>query len=105
MKASSLCLRDLYRLTELPGDNPLKAAQSELDVAVKLAYGIDAKSDVLSFLLALNLEIASLEISGDAVQGPGLPAGIKEGKQLISTDRVDMAGGPRLADAVSTYKQ
>ena len=36
----SLSLRELYQLTELPGDNPIKAAQNELDSAVRLAYGI-----------------------------------------------------------------
>ena len=104
MQESRLCLRELYRLTELPGENPLKAAQTELDSAVKAAYGMDPKSDILSFLLALNLNIASLETSGGAVQGPGIPARVKDPQQLISRDRVEMAGGPRLADVTSALE-
>jgi hypothetical protein len=56
------------------------------------------KSDILSFLLALNLEVASLEISGGTIQGPGIPTAFKNAQQLISGDRVEMAGGPFLAD-------
>jgi hypothetical protein len=90
MDESSLSLRKLYQLTELPGDNLLKAAQSNLDTAVRIAYGMSPKSDVLSFLLALNLEVASFESKGDTVQAPGIPAGIKNVEQLISSDRVEV---------------
>ena len=89
MHDSGLSLRELYRLTELPGDNLLKAAQSDLDAAVELAYGKSPKGDVLSFLLALNVEVATLESKGSAVQAPGIPAGFKNVKQLLSTDRVE----------------
>ena len=94
MEESSLSLRALYQLTELPGDNPLKAAQSELDAAVKLAYGMKLNDDVLSFLLSLNLQVASLESSGTQVQAPGLPSGIKDVKELTSEDRMELPGGP-----------
>lgn len=90
MDDSSLSLRQLYQLTELPGDNLLKAAQSELDAAVRIAYGMSPQTVVLSFLLALNLEVASAESKGNTVQAPGIPAGITNVKQLITADRVEM---------------
>ena len=61
MDEADLSLRELYQLTELPGDNALKTAQGDLDAAVRLAYGMSPKSDALCFLLGLNIEIASLE--------------------------------------------
>jgi hypothetical protein len=90
MDESSSSLRELYQLTELPGDNLLKTAQSDLDAAVRIAYGMSPKTDVLSFLLALNLEIANLEGTGNTVQGPGIPAGVKKIELLLSSDRVEM---------------
>ena len=89
MRQSTLSLRELYRLTELPGDNPLKTAQGELDAAVRLTYGMSPKDDILSFLLALNLDVASVEGSGNTVQAPGIPAGVGSVELLISTDRVE----------------
>ena len=94
MSESSLSLRELYQLTELPGDNLLKAAQRELDAAVTLAYGMSPKSDILSFLLALNLEVASFEGKANTVQAPGIPAGTKNVERLISGDRVEMQALP-----------
>ncbi|MGC2744864.1 MAG: type IIL restriction-modification enzyme MmeI [Candidatus Angelobacter sp.] len=90
MDDSSSSLRELYQLTELPGDNSLKAAQNELDSAVRLAYGMDPKSEPLPFLLALNLEVASSESTSNTVQAPGIPAGVTNIEQLISRDRVEM---------------
>ncbi len=90
MDQSSLSLRELHQLTELPGNNLLKIAQSELDEAVRIAYGMGSKSNVLSFVLDLNLEVSSSERKGNAVQAPGIPAVIKTVEPLISTDRVEM---------------
>jgi len=90
MDEANLSLRRLYQLTELPGKNPIKTAQAQLDAAVRLAYGMGAKSDSLSFLLALNTEIALLEGKGTAVQGPGVPSGIKNADHLISKDRMEV---------------
>jgi len=39
MSKANLSLRKLYRLVELPGENPLKTAQADLDFAVREAYG------------------------------------------------------------------
>ena len=47
-------LRELYRTLELPGDNPLKQAHSRLDAAVRKAYGLKARVNVLEFLFTLN---------------------------------------------------
>ena len=90
MDEADLSLRELYQLTELPGDNALKTAQGDLDAAVKLAYGMSPKSDALCFLLGLNIEIASLEEKGTPVQGPGTPSGMKNAVGLISTDRMEI---------------
>jgi hypothetical protein len=90
MDKGNLSLRDLYRLTELPGKNDLKTAQEDLDAAVRIAYGMSPKKDVLTFLLALNLELASAEGKGKSIHGPGLPASFKNPSSLISTDRMEM---------------
>ena len=58
MVQSNLCFRKLYRLTELPGENPLKSAQEELDSAVRSAYQMSPTQDTLSFLLDLNKQLA-----------------------------------------------
>ena len=88
MDESSRSLRSLYQLTELPGDNLLKSAQGELDAAVRLAYGMSPKDDALSFLLSLNLKVASLESKGTPIQAPGIPSGFNDLAQLVSEDRV-----------------
>src|SRR5207247_5408587 len=59
MQESGLNLRKLYRLAELPGRNPLKTAQDDLDEAVRLAYGMRANENALPFLLSLNTQIFS----------------------------------------------
>jgi len=69
MTEANLNLRQLYRLTELPGENSVKTAQGELDAAVRKAYGMTEKDDPLSFLLALNIKVAELEEKGRPVQG------------------------------------
>ena len=51
-------LRDLYRTMELPGDNPLKEAHAQLDAAVRSAYGMSPRSNVLEFLFLRNQNVA-----------------------------------------------
>jgi hypothetical protein len=87
---ANLSLRQLYRLVELPGDNPVKAAQDELDSAVRHAYGMSAESESLDFLLVLNLEVAAMENRAEKVEGPGIPSGVKDVTHLISKDRLEM---------------
>ncbi len=63
MAENGWSLRELYRTLDLPGQNPLRAAQETLDAAVRAAYGMKAKDDPLAFLLALNGELAEREAS------------------------------------------
>jgi len=81
-----LTLRALYRLLETPGKNALKDAHLELDKAVKRAYGMSDKEDVLAFLLGANLECAEKEARGEEITGPGLPKWIKSRESYVSSD-------------------
>jgi hypothetical protein len=83
-------LRDLYRTLDLPGRNPLKDSQAELDSAVRSGYGMKNKSNVLEYLMDLNLELSVSEWSGEVILGPGLPATIRNPKQFISEDCIDI---------------
>ncbi len=76
MTQHKLSLRDLYRILEQPGQNPLRTAHERLDAAVRAAYGMPKTADVLAFLLALNGSLAAREAAGDPVVGPGLPAAL-----------------------------
>ncbi|MBK9149236.1 MAG: class I SAM-dependent DNA methyltransferase [Flavobacteriales bacterium] len=73
MKDHGMSLRDLYRLLEKPGKNPIKDLHAALDKAVLAAYGFDAKKDLLAQLLELNLAVAEHEANGEKVTAPGLP--------------------------------
>jgi hypothetical protein len=86
MTEGGLTLRGLYRLTEMPGNNPLNAAQQELDSAVRGAYGMASKQEPLGFLLALNLELAAREDAAKSVQSPGLPDTFKGDPRLVTDD-------------------
>jgi hypothetical protein len=90
MTKSGLTLRQLYRLGELPGNNPLNAAQQELDSAVRGAYCMTSRQNPLVFLLGLNLELAALEDAGKGIRAPGLPDTVKDGTQFISDDCIQM---------------
>ncbi|MDP3348289.1 MAG: N-6 DNA methylase [Hydrogenophaga sp.] len=79
-------LRALYRTMELPGRNPLKDAQSELDAAVLAAYGFSGKRDMLQELLDLNRQVAALITAGKAVTPPGVPLGYAKSATLVSKD-------------------
>lgn len=81
-------LRELYRSMELPGEHPLKAAHAKLDAAVREAFGMTPKQEILPFLLKLNHELAAKEAAGDAVQGPGLPSVVKDRTPFVTADGV-----------------
>ena len=83
-----MSLRDLYRLLEQPGKNPIKDLQTALDKAVLEAYGFSDKEDILTQLLALNLSVAEKEKKGDKVQSPGLPEFVKDKDSYVSDDCV-----------------
>lgn len=79
-------LRALYRVLELPGDHPIKDAHRKLDDAVRAAYRMKPKVDVLQFLLDLNHEVAEAEADGDpGVLGPGLPPALAGRKQELTS--------------------
>lgn len=83
-KSEQLTLREMYRLLELPGKNPLKDLHAALDKAVMAAYGFDPKGDILSQLLTLNLEVAEKIENGDDVTAPGIPPNYLKPDELIS---------------------
>lgn len=84
----NMSLRDLYRLLEQPGKNPIKDLQATLDKAVLEAYGFSDKEDILAQLLALNLSVAEKEKKGEKVQPPGLPEFVKDKENYITDDCV-----------------
>jgi hypothetical protein len=79
-------LRAVYRLLELPGQNPLRDAQAALDAAVLAAYGFSHKKDILAQLLALNLKVARREEAGEPVTAPGVPPGYPNPARLVTED-------------------
>ena len=86
MAENQWSLRELYRTLDLPGDNPLRKAHAELDTAVRKAYGMKAKEDLLKFLLDLNFEVAEREAQGLSVVAPGLPPCVDDGNKFITDD-------------------
>ena len=93
MADNGMSLRDLYRTLDLPGANPLKDAQEKLDAAVRAAYGMKKKEDVLTFLLALNQDVAAREANGETVTAPGLPPCVKNPRDFITKDCIEMPEG------------
>lgn len=87
-----LSLRELYRSIEKPGTHPLGIAHAELDAAVRTAYGMKAREDVLQFLLELNRECADIEAKGASIRGPGLPSTFRNRDHLVTDDRIQMPG-------------
>lgn len=84
-------LRALYRTLELPGENPLKDVHATLDAAVLEAYGFQPKQNLLSQLLALNLEVARRIDAGETVTPPGIPPAYPTPQQLVSDDCIQPA--------------
>ena len=81
-------LRDLYRLVEQHGTNPVKDLHNKLDDAVMDAYGFSKKKDLLQQLLNLNFAVAAKEEKGEQVQAAGLPDWIENKGDFISDDCV-----------------
>jgi hypothetical protein len=92
MAENKMSLRDLYRLLEKPGKNPVRDLQNALDRAVTKAYGFDERDDLLEQLLNLNFKIAEREQNGETVQSPGLPVWFENKEKLISDDCVRFEG-------------
>jgi hypothetical protein len=92
LREHRMSLRDLYRLLEQPGKNPIKDLHAALDAAVLEAYGFDAKKDLLAQLLELNLATAAREATKQPVQAPGWPEKIPGKEQFITDDCVHFEG-------------
>lgn len=90
MIRDKLSLRDLYRLMETTPNNPVSDIQNQLDLAVKSAYGMAKKDNVLQFLLDLNLKLYADEQSGKTIVGPGLPAIISDPAKYVSDDCISI---------------
>lgn len=82
----NLSLRALYRSLELPGKSPLKDAQAALDDAVRAAYGMEADTDALAFLLDSNAQLSEAEEKGEPVRSAGLPDFIADRASYLTTD-------------------
>jgi hypothetical protein len=98
-------LRAVYRTLEPPGKNPLKDAHAALDAAVLSAYGFSPKDDLLSQLLALNLEVARRESAGEPVTAPGIPPGHSEPARLVTDDCIRSASEPNATDEALAQRQ
>ena len=88
MQEKHWSLRDLYRIVEKPGKNPIRDLQIALDHAVNSAYGFDENKDMLEQLLALNFSVSAREERGEPVQSPGLPEWYADKEKLVSDDCV-----------------
>ena len=99
MQQHHYSLRDLYRVLEQPGKNPIKDLHTLLDKAVAEAYGFDVKGKtvdtdfILQNLLQLNLEVSAKENKGEPVTPPGLPSYIKNKEDYVSDDCVKFEWG------------
>ena len=90
MRKHNYTLRDIYRIMEEPGANPLKDAHKKLDDAVLNAYGFSKRKDLLTQLLELNFDVADKIKKGEEVQAPGLPKCVKDKKEFVSEDCIKM---------------
>lgn len=90
MKKNNFSLRDLYKSLESPGKNPLRDAHEKLDKVVRDSYGMGKDEDALRSLLELNLELANKESLGEKIVGPGLPPCVKDPKQYVTKDCIDI---------------
>lgn len=95
-----LDLRELYRRLDLPGANPVRDAQDQLDAAVRDCYGM-RKAEPLEFLFKLNQRLSAVEATGGRVERPGLPGAIKDASAFISDDCVSYRSGRARAPAAS----
>ena len=91
MKKNNWGLRELYNTLEDTGQNPLKTAHKELDLAVQSAYGMKNNENILEFLLNLNQELYNREQKAQKVTAPGLPPSVKNPKEFISKNCIEFS--------------
>ncbi|MEM6271624.1 MAG: DNA methyltransferase [Bacteroidota bacterium] len=90
METHSKSLREIYRIMEKPGVNPLRMLHNTLDKAVMKAYGFDGRKDILTQVLALNHSLAEAEASGMTIEAAGLPSYIQNPQEYISEDCIQI---------------
>jgi hypothetical protein len=90
MTKAGCTLRQLYRTLELPGKNPLRDLQDNLDDVVRKAYGMTENDDVLEYLFYLNQHVSDRENNNLEVLRPGLPPFITDKSSFLSDDCVKM---------------
>jgi hypothetical protein len=90
MHKHNYTLRDIYRILEEPGANPLKELHDELDNAVISSYNFSRRKNLLAQLLDLNLDIAIKILNNQKVHGPGLPTFVKNNNDFISDDCISI---------------
>lgn len=88
MSRHNYTLRNIYRILEEPGTNPLKDLHQKLDNAVMDAYGFSKRKDLLTQILDLNFKVAGKIEKGEEVQCPGVPKCVKNKKEFVSEDCV-----------------
>jgi SAM-dependent methyltransferase len=88
MRENGWSLREVYKSLETTGDNKLRDAHGTLDAAVRAAYGMKGKEDILAFLLKLNLELAEKESKGESITPPGLPSFMPNPADFVTKDCV-----------------
>ena len=88
MEKHDFNLRDIYRILDEPGSNPMKDLHQKLDEAVMAAYGFGKRKELLTQILKLNSEVAEKIDRGEYVQSPGLPKCVKNKREFVSEDCV-----------------
>lgn len=89
---NNLSLRELYRILEQPGENPLKDLHQELDKAVIEVYGFDPNQDLLEQLLNLSFVVYEKEQNQEPVTKPGLPDCVEDREAFVSELCVEFEG-------------
>lgn len=90
LRDEKMSLRKLYSSLDRPGKNELRDLHAALDAAVIQAYGFEKGADPLACLLALNKEVSENEANGRTVQGPGLPASVKDRHEFVTKDCINV---------------
>ena len=85
-------LRELYRNMEETPNNPVNYAQEDLDEAVRNAYTMGRRDDILEYLFNLNQQLFEKEVFDSAeIDGPGFPNCDLQKSDFVSTDCVSMS--------------
>lgn len=83
-------LREVYRVLEAPGKDPLKQAHAALDEAVRDSYGFGKNDDPLAALLVLNRDVFARLGAMQSTTPPGIPDGYPKAEGLVSQDTITL---------------